>query len=87
VKSRTTAAFRKAFRGLPDRVKREATVAYDRFRIDPWHPSLKFKKVHSTQPIFSVRIGRAYRAIGIREGDEIIWYWIGSHADYDTLIS
>jgi hypothetical protein len=28
-----------------------------------------------------------YRALGVREGDEIIWFWIGSHADYDRLLS
>jgi hypothetical protein len=28
-----------------------------------------------------------YRALGVKEGDEIIWFWIGSHADYDRLLS
>jgi len=26
-----------------------------------------------------------YREIGVRE-EEVIWFWIGSHADYDALI-
>jgi hypothetical protein len=33
-----------------------------------------------------VRITIDYRALGIRDGDEIMWFWIGSHADYDALI-
>jgi hypothetical protein len=45
------------------------------------------KQVHATRPIFSVRVGLGYRALGVREGDEMIWFWIGSHADYDQLLS
>jgi len=25
-------------------------------------------------------------ALGVREGDTMIWFWIGLHADYDRLI-
>jgi hypothetical protein len=28
-----------------------------------------------------VRIGDHYRAIGIREGDIVAWFWIGTHED------
>ena len=56
------------------------------FQEDPHHPSLKFKQVHSSRPIYSVRVAFGYRAIGIREADEIIWFWIGGHAEYDRLL-
>ena len=46
-------------------------------------PSLAFK---STEPIYSVRISRGYRALGLRDGDLVTWFWIGSHADYDKLL-
>jgi hypothetical protein len=36
--------------------------------------------------IVSVRIGIAYRALGIDVSDGILWFWIGSHADYDRVI-
>jgi hypothetical protein len=49
--------------------------------------SLKFKRVHPTLPLYSVRIGRGYRALGIRDADKIVWYWIGSHAEYDREVS
>jgi hypothetical protein len=42
--------------------------------------------VHDTKPVFSVRCGLAYRALGVREKDTIIWFWVGHHADYDRLI-
>jgi hypothetical protein len=34
-----------------------------------------------------VRIGIHYRALGIRDGDEMVWYWIGTHDEYERLIS
>jgi mRNA-degrading endonuclease RelE of RelBE toxin-antitoxin system len=85
--SHTTASFRKAFRQLPEQLQRQAREAYKRFQQDPFHSSLQFKQIHPTKPVYSVRVGRDYRAVGVRNRDEIIWYWIGSHSDYDKLIS
>lgn len=85
--SRTTAAFRSAFSQLPEQVKQQARVAYKRFQQDPYHPGLRFKQVHPREPIYSVRISRDYRALGARQGDEIVWFWIGSHSEYDKLLS
>jgi len=67
-------------------VQRRARAAYRLLQQDPSHPSLRFKLVHASRPIYSVRIGLAYRALGVRDGDVIIWFWIGSHADYDRLL-
>jgi len=86
VTSRTSARFRLAFRRLPGRVQERARAAYRLFQQEPSHPSLRFKVVHSSRPIYSVRIGLGYRALGVRDGDEIVWFWIGSHADYDRLL-
>jgi len=60
--------------------------AYRLFQSDPSHRSLRFKKVHWVENVYSVRIGIGYRALGILEGSTITWFWIGSHADYDRLI-
>jgi len=84
--SHITDKFRKAFAELPADVRKQARQAYQLFIENPHHPSLRFKSIPPTRPIFSVRIGLNYRAVGIREGDDIIWYWIGSHAEYDKLI-
>ena len=85
--SRTTKRFRRAFDQPPERIQQRARLAYQLFREDPHHASLRFKKIHATRPIFSVRVGLAYRALGVREGDDMIWFWVGSHADYDQLVS
>jgi len=86
MKSWRTTAFRAAFRALPKAVQRQAHQAYKRFAADPTHPSLQFKRVHSRRPIYSVRISRGYRAIGTKSGEDMVWFWIGSHAEYDRLI-
>ena len=87
MKSRTTERFRKAFERLPEQVRRQARETYKLFTQNPHHPSLRFKQVHPARPIYSVRIGIEYRALCVREEEEFVWFWIGSHADYDKLIS
>jgi hypothetical protein len=87
LRSRTTRRFRKAFSRLPEPVKDRAREACRRFAENPDHPGLRLKRVHPTEPIYSVRISRDYRAMGVRKDDTMIWFWIGSHADYDDLIS
>ena len=64
-----------------------AQDAYRRFVEDPNHPGLRLKRVHPTEPVYSVRISQGYRALGVRVDDTMVWFWIGSHADYDGLIS
>ncbi len=84
--SRTTRRFRELFAALPAHVQQQAREAYRLFRQNPAHPGLRFKQVHADPPIYSARVGISYRAVGVRDGDTIIWYWTGSHADYDNLL-
>lgn len=85
--SRTSARFRECLASLPANVRRQASRAYGRFRSDPDHPSLRFKRLRTARPVWSVRISIDYRALGVRDGDVIVWFWVGSHADYDDLIA
>jgi hypothetical protein len=86
VTSKTTERFRKALSQLPRHVQEQAKEAYLQFSADPQHPSLQFKQVHPSRPIFSARVGLGYRALAVRENDVLVWFWIGSHSDYDRLI-
>jgi hypothetical protein len=87
VKSRRTRRFRELLRALPDDVRRQAYSAYRQFKHDPYHPGPHFKRVSSKKQLYSVRIGISYRALGLREQDDLmVWFWIGSHADYDKLV-
>jgi hypothetical protein len=84
--SRATKGFWKAYRELPANVKTNARKVYRLWMRDPWHPSLHFKKVHTTRPIYSVRVGDGWRAICTKCEDHYIWFWIGSHSDYDIIL-
>jgi hypothetical protein len=84
--SRTTDRFWRCYRELPEEIKVEAKEAYKKFKRDPYYPALHFKRIHSTRPISSLRITKDYRAVGIQQNKEIIWFWIGSHADYEKLL-
>lgn len=85
--SRTTRRFRQLFAALPAHVQRQARDAYRLFRQNSSHPGLHFKQVHPDPPMYSARVGISYRAVGTRDGDTIIWFWIGSHAEYDQLLA
>lgn len=74
------------YRALPEQVRQQARQAYSLFQQDRQHRSLRFRQVHLTRPIFSARVGLHYRAVGIREGNDIFWFWIGSHGEYDHLL-
>jgi hypothetical protein len=84
--SRTTRRFRELLALLPSHVKRQAREAYRFFRQDPAHPGLHFKQVHGDPPIYSARVGIGYRAAAVVRGNRTIWFWIGTHAEYDELI-
>lgn len=84
--SKTTDRFRKCYSELPDNIKKQAQEAYKLLRDDPYHPSLHFKRIHSNRPIFSVRISRDYRATDLLKDQEIIRFWIGSHAEYEKIV-
>jgi hypothetical protein len=85
--SRTTKRFRELLAALPRRVRAQANSGYELFRKDPWHPGLHFKKVHDEPPpMYSARVGIGYRAVAVMDGDTVIWFWIGTHAEYDKLL-
>ena len=83
--SRTTRQFRELFADLPAHVQQQAREAYRLFCQNPHHPGLHFKKVIDDPATFSARVGIGYRAVAALDGHTWVWFWIGSHADYDKL--
>jgi hypothetical protein len=86
LKSRVTEDFITCFNKLPQEIKDRARKNYRLWRENPAHRSLRFKRIHGREQIYSVRIGKGWRAVGLLEDDVVTWFWIGSHADYDDLI-
>lgn len=76
-------AFWDAYGTLPERVRALADKNYALLKENPQHPSLQFKKVGR---FWSVRVGLRYRALAVEVENDLVWFWIGSHADYDAMI-
>ena len=72
------------YHALPKSVQQLADKNFALLKRDTQHPSLHFKKIDRFR---SVRVGLVYRALGLEVADGILWFWIGSHADYDRLVS
>ena len=84
--SKTTRRFREAYTRLPEHIQRRAREAYRRFEDNPNHPSLRFKQVHATLPIYAARVGLGHRALATIDGETAVWFWIGPHSEYDQLL-
>ena len=83
VRHRATPRFWVYYRHLPTDIQRLADRCYALLRQNPRHPSLNFKQVGR---FWSVRVGLHYRAVAVAHEGNMLWFWIGSHADYDTLL-
>jgi hypothetical protein len=81
-----TSRFWDCYNKLSPATKSLADKNFALLRQNPHHPSLKLKKIGK---YWSVRTGLHYRALGIDTPDEtgIIWFWIGSHSEYNRLIA
>ncbi len=84
MRSRAVGSFWSGYNHLPKTIQLRARKQYQLWLDDPQHPSLRFKKVGE---FWSARVTGAYRAVGIKDGDTIVWFFIGTHAEYDRLLS
>jgi hypothetical protein len=72
-----------AYRKLPEAVRNLADKNFALLKSEPRHPSLHFKKVGK---LWSARVGLHYRVLATEVDGDLVWFWIGSHAEYDRLI-
>jgi mRNA-degrading endonuclease RelE of RelBE toxin-antitoxin system len=84
--SHTTQSFRDRLAKLPKTIRAQTRAAYRRFKTDPNHKGLHFKKVHTVRPVYSARVNDDYRVVGILDGSGIVWFWIGKHEEYERLL-
>lgn len=83
VKNRASPAFWRCYHDLPEEVRRLADKCFGLLKDDPSHPSLHFKKAGR---YWSARVGLHYRAVAVEEKQDLIWFWIGIHGEYDKLM-
>ncbi len=83
MKNVTTSRFWQNYEKLPKSIQQRAKEQYKIFKNNPNHPSLNFKPV---QRFWSARVNLNYRALAIKDDEQYIWVWIGSHDEYDKLV-
>jgi hypothetical protein len=84
LKHQASPRFWRSYEALPAAIQQQADRAYELLKADPRHPSLHFKKVGR---FWSVRVGLRHRALALEAGeDQLLWVWIGTHAQYDQLL-
>jgi hypothetical protein len=87
-----TRDFQARFSCLPEKVRDLATLTFRRFCEDPRDPILELHPLHDTRRgrhragSIAVSVGRRYRALYVRDGGTNVWYWIGSHEDYNNFV-
>ena len=83
MKHHASRRFWECFEKLPAPVRALADKRFQLLKSNPMHPSLHFKTVGRYR---SVRIGPRHRALGVEVSDGVLWFWIGSHDEYDRLL-
>ena len=76
-------SFWEAYTKLPNEIRILADKNFSLLKEHPQHPSLQFKKIRRFR---SVRVGAHYRALGVETEGDVLWFWIGSHAEYHRMI-
>lgn len=80
---RASSRFWRHFEALEHEQQELARANYAMLRVNPQHPSLHFKRVGR---YWSARVGASHRALGMDVADGILWFWIGSHEEYERLL-
>mgnify|MGYP006282624689 CR=1 FL=1 len=83
MKHRASPRFCRLYRALPQEIQHLADRGYQMLLQDPRHPSLHFKRIGR---VWSARVGLHHRALAAERNEEIVWIWIGTHAEYDLLL-
>jgi hypothetical protein len=83
MKHRASPRFWRHYRALPDEIQQLADRGYQLLIQDPRHPSLHYKRIGR---LWSARVGLHHRALATEQDGEIVWVWVGSHAEYDLLL-
>jgi hypothetical protein len=89
VEHRASTAFWHAYRALAPDIRRRADKQFSFLRANAQHPSLQFKKIgeRQGQELWSARVSLNHRALAIKRPYGYLWFWIGDHETYETLIA
>jgi len=82
--SKTSGDFWACYHALPEAIQQLARKKFRLWRKDAFNAALHFKPLKDD--VWSVRVNQSYRVLGRRRANLIVWFWIGTHAEYDELL-
>ena len=82
----TTERFRRLYAAASAQRQAQIKRAYQLWHENSAHPSIRFKKVHDTEPIYSAGVDLDRRALGVQKGATVVWFWVGPHDEYTALL-
>ncbi len=83
MKSLATPRYWRCYRSLPTEIQRHADRCFALFQRDPRHPSLQFQRKGN---LWAARVGPGHRALAKERPEGLVWFWIGSHDEYERLL-
>jgi hypothetical protein len=89
--NRRKKSYRDSCGKLPTGIQRLAKEAFKKFEANPLDPALENHELDDINRgrhklgSRAVSITQRYRAIYVIDGDTNVWYWIGSHEDYNNF--
>jgi hypothetical protein len=88
VKHTAATEFWAAYDALTPDVRARARKQFALLKANPHHPSLQFKSLGERrgQEIWAARVTLNYRALAIKRPHGYLWFWIGPHKEYESLI-
>lgn len=79
----TSPSFWDCYNKLPKHIQQLADKNFEILKENPQHPSLHLKK---TGKYLSARVGKKYRSLAVEVKAGLLWFWIGTHAEYNKLL-
>lgn len=89
--NRRRRVFHELLATLPAKIRVTVKVRFKQFVANPRNVSLRLHRLKDhargqhLPGSYSVSVTMKYRAIFFIDGQVNVWYWIGSHADYDLF--
>ncbi|HEY4952472.1 MAG TPA: hypothetical protein VII71_03695 [Verrucomicrobiae bacterium] len=80
----TSPRYWRQYNALPPEIQKVADKNFLLFKTNPQHPSLRFER--KKPELWSVRVGRGHRALARQLDNNLIWFWIGTHDEYERII-
>jgi len=80
----TSPRYWRHYNALPPEIQKVAAKNFQLFKTNPQHPSLRFER--KKPELLSVRVGSGHRALARQLDDNLIWFWIGPHDEYERLL-